>query len=155
MVSGDEQDEHGGDGRPLTGQDVTVTSARGGIASFTPEQVTAARGYADAARGASTRAKYLQHWTAFGAWCREYGQRALPADPAVVAVHLSSLAAKVAPQTLALRMAAVGQVLLQTLNRDVRGAEEWRVQAATSKSPAMKAFAPACLDRQRCEPAPS
>ena len=73
-----------------------------------PKQVEAARGYADASRAASTRAKYLQHWTAFGGWCLDHGHRALPADPAVVAVHLSSMAAKVAPQTLALRMAAIG-----------------------------------------------
>jgi len=51
----------------------------------------------------------IQHWTAFGAWCLDHGHRALPADPAVVAVHLSSLAdAGIAPQTLALRMAAIG-----------------------------------------------
>ena len=80
-----------------------------GVALFTPEQVAAARGYADASRAASTQAKYLQHWAAFGAWCGDHGHRALPADPAVVAVHLSSLAeAKLSPQTLALRMAAIG-----------------------------------------------
>lgn len=107
-MSGGDQDTHSGGDRPLTGQDVAVAGGRSGITPFTPEQVEAARGYADASRAASTQAKYLQHWTAFGAWCLDHGHRSLPADPAVVAVHLSSLAAKMAPQTLALRMAAIG-----------------------------------------------
>ena len=85
-------------GRSRRSQDVAVAEGGSAIALFTPEQVAAARGYADASRAASTQAKYLQHWTAFGAWCREYGHQTLPADPAVVAVHLSSLAeAKLAP----------------------------------------------------------
>ena len=76
---------------------------------LTPEQVEVARAYVDAARAASTRAKYLQHWAAFGFWCCEAGHRPLPAAPAVVAVHLSGLAASgIAPQTIALRMAAIG-----------------------------------------------
>ncbi len=80
-----------------------------GLAPFTPEQVKAARAYADASRAASTRAKYLQHWTAFVAWCSEAGRRPVPTDPACVAVHLSELAAGgTAPGTLALRMAAIG-----------------------------------------------
>jgi len=79
------------------------------IAVFTPEQVKAARTYADASRATSTQAKYLQHWTAFDLWCREADHRSLPADPAAVAVHLSGLAAAgIAPQTLSLRMAAIG-----------------------------------------------
>ena len=107
MTDGD-HDKDGGEGQPQMGWNVAVAKGQGGVAPFTPEQVEAARGYADASRAASTRAKYLQHWTAFNAWCREHGHASLPADPAVVAVHLSSLAAKVAPQTLALRMAAIG-----------------------------------------------
>lgn len=98
------------DGRLVTGRGVAVPDGPCGVAAVTPEQVAAARGYADASRAASTRAKYLQHWTAFGAWPREHGHSSLPADPAVVAVHLSGFAgAKMAPQTLALRMAAIGQ----------------------------------------------
>jgi len=82
-----------------------------GVATFTPEQVEAARSYTDASRAASTRAKYLQHWTAFGRWCQKASHRPLSAEPAVVAVHLSGLAAAgTAPQTLALRMAAIGYV---------------------------------------------
>lgn len=92
-----------------TGQEVVTANQQRGVATFTSEQVAAARSYADASRAASTRAKYLQHWTAFGAWCLDHGHRSLPADPAVVAVHLSGLAeAKLSPQTLALRMAAIG-----------------------------------------------
>lgn len=101
--------DHQGEDRLATGREVAVPDGTRGIAPLTPEQVEAARGFADASRAASTRAKYLQHWTGFGAGCREHGQQAIPADPAVVAVHLSSLAdAGVAPQTLALRMAAIG-----------------------------------------------
>lgn len=95
--------------RLVTGQDLAATSQPRGVAPFTPEQVVAARGYADASPAASTQVKYLQHWTAFSAWCREHGHQALPADPALVAVHLSALAdAGIAPQTLALRVAAIG-----------------------------------------------
>ena len=107
-MSGGDSDTCEGERQLLTGHDVAVTGGGSAIAPFTPEQVAAARGYADASRAASTRAKYLQHWTAFGTWCREHGHVALPADPAVVAVHLSSIAAEMAPQTLALRMAAIG-----------------------------------------------
>ena len=98
-----------GDGRPVTDGSLVVQDGPPGIAVFTPEQVEAARSYADASRAASTQAKYLQHWTGFDLWCREAGHRSLPADPAVVAVHLSGLAAAgIAPQTLSLRMAAIG-----------------------------------------------
>ena len=101
--------DHDGESWPASGRKVAVSEGARGIAPFTPEQVKAARGYADASRAASTRAKYLQHWTAFGAWCREHGQQALPAEPAVVAVHLSGLAdAGIAPQPLARRLAALG-----------------------------------------------
>ena len=95
--------------QPATGRGVAVPDGTRGVALFTPEQVQAARDYVDASRAASTRAKYLQHWAAFDLWCREQGHRALPADPATVAIHLSDLAAAgIAPQTLALRMAAIG-----------------------------------------------
>jgi len=97
------------DGQPVTDRAIAVPHGPRSPAIFTPEQVEAARSYADASRAASTRAKYLQHWTAFGLWCQEAGHRPLPVDPATVAVHLSALAAAgTAPQTLALRMAAIG-----------------------------------------------
>jgi len=93
----------------VTDRSLVVQDGPRSVAVFTPEQVKAARTYADASRAAFTQAKYLQHWTAFGAWCRQHDHRSLPADPAVVAVHLSGLAAAgLAPQTLALRMAAIG-----------------------------------------------
>ncbi len=103
--------EHDKNGQPVTDQAIAVPDRLKGVTTFTPEQVEAARSYADASRAASTRAKYLQHWTAFGRWCQETetGHQTLPAEPAVVAVHLSGLAAAgTAPQTLALRMAAIG-----------------------------------------------
>ena len=98
----------------MTDRSLVVQDGPRGVAVFTPEQVKAARTYADASRAVSTQAKYLQHWIAFGAWCRQHDHRSLPADPAVVAVHLSGLAAAgIAPQTLTLRMAAIGQVYRQ------------------------------------------
>ncbi len=106
MVAAPEGDENG---QTVTDRKLAVPDGPKGVTTFTPEQVEAARAYADASRAASTRAKYLQHWTAFGRWCQEVGHRPLPAEPAVVAVHLSGLAAAgTAPQTLALRMAAIG-----------------------------------------------
>ena len=109
-MSGDGDHAHPDEGRLTTVREVAATNGQPGqVAVFTPEQVKAARGYADASRAASTRAKYLQHWTAFVAWCRGNGHRPLPADPATVAVHLSGLASDgIAPQPLALRMAAIG-----------------------------------------------
>jgi len=100
---------HDEDDECVTDRVLAVPDEPRSPAVFTPEQVDAARSYADASRAASTRAKYLQHWTAFGRWCHEAGHPTLPADPAVVAVHLSCLAAAgIAPQTLALRLAAIG-----------------------------------------------
>ena len=100
---------HDEDDECVTDRVLAVPDGPRSPAVFTPEQIEAARSYADASRAASTRAKYLQHWTAFDLWCREAGHRSLPADPAVVAVHLSGLAAAgIAPQTLSLRMAAIG-----------------------------------------------
>ncbi len=58
MVAAPERDE---DGQPVRDRALAVPDGPGGIATFTPEQVEAARAYADALRAASTRAKYLQH----------------------------------------------------------------------------------------------
>ncbi len=103
MVSAPERDDHG---QPVTDQALAVPDGTRSPAVFTAEQVEAARSYADASQAASTRAKHLQHWTAFGFWCQEADHQPLPSEPAVVAVHLSALAvAGTAPQTLALRMA--------------------------------------------------
>ena len=76
----------------MTQQDVIAQDRPSAVAILTPEQVEAARAYVTASRAASTRAKYLQHWTAFSLWCRDHGHRPLPANPAVIAVHLSELA---------------------------------------------------------------
>ena len=108
MINGD-HDGGEEDGWAVVDQDITVQDGLGGVALLTPEQVEAARIYVSASRAVSTRAKYRQHWTAFSLWCRKHEHRSLPAEPAVVAVHLSELAtAGIAPQTLALRLAAVG-----------------------------------------------
>jgi hypothetical protein len=55
-------------------------------------EIGTARGYVEAARAAGTRRAYATDWRRFAKWCRERGAPALPAAPALVAVHLSSLA---------------------------------------------------------------
>ena len=47
-MDGGDQDTCGGEGQPQTGQDVAVLNGQGSVAPFTPEQVEAPRGYADA-----------------------------------------------------------------------------------------------------------
>lgn len=97
---------HADEGRLVTGQAAAVTDQLRGVAAFTITQVEAAHGYAGVSRTASTRAKCLRHSTAFDSWCRGQG---CPSLPAVVVIHLSSLAAAdMALRTLALRMAAIG-----------------------------------------------
>jgi len=58
------------DGQTVTGRALAVPDGPKGVATFTHEQIEAARSYANASRAPSTRAKYLQHWTGFGFWCR-------------------------------------------------------------------------------------
>lgn len=56
-MSGGGQDTRCGEDQSLTGQDVVAVERPHGVAPFTPEQVAATRGYADASRTASTQAK--------------------------------------------------------------------------------------------------
>lgn len=74
----------------------------------TEAEITAARGFADASRAASTRRAYAADWTRFEAWCRARATPALPAPPALVAVYLSTLAARgLAPPSVSRALAAI------------------------------------------------
>lgn len=72
------------------------------------EEVASARAYVERSRAASTRRAYETDWQRFGTWCRERDAQALPAAPALVAVHLSGLAdAGMAPPSVARALAAI------------------------------------------------
>ncbi len=66
-MSGHGDHMHLDKGRSGLDREIVVIDKPRDVAPFTPEQVKAARSYADASRAASTRAKYMQHWTAFSA----------------------------------------------------------------------------------------
>ena len=71
--------------------------------------IEAARGFADASRAASTRAKYVAAWRHFAAWCHDQDQDPLPAHPALVAGYLAAEAARgVSPSFVQLKLSAIG-----------------------------------------------
>jgi hypothetical protein len=70
---------------------IPVTEA-GAIVSYAHEH-EALLDFAANEKAASTRACYRRDFTAFSAWCRERGFVPLPADPRVVAWHISAAAA--------------------------------------------------------------
>lgn len=51
-----------------------------------------ARGYAEAARSASTRRAYASDWTHFSGWCRREGIEATIPDPQVVGLYITACA---------------------------------------------------------------
>ena len=72
-------------------------------------EMAAARGYAEAARAASTRRAYMSDWAIFTAWCGAHGIEPMPAAPAAVATFLGREAdAGVKPSTIGRRLAAIG-----------------------------------------------
>lgn len=58
----------------------------------TYEELAAAEAFASASKSPATLRAYRSAWTAFTSWCEQRGALALPADPNLVAVYLSSLA---------------------------------------------------------------
>src|SRR3954451_10116683 len=71
-------------------------------------EISAARGYVEASRAASTRRAYDGDWSRFSLWCEERGAPALPAAAALVAVYLSGLAATgKTPPTVGRALAAI------------------------------------------------
>jgi site-specific recombinase XerD len=78
------------------------------LPALAPEEIVAARGYIDAARAAATRKAYAADWIAFSNWCHARGAATLPAEPALVAVYLSTLAARgLAPPSIARALAGI------------------------------------------------
>lgn len=74
-----------------------------------PEEIEAARQFADASRASSTRRAYASDWRLFVAWCGERKVSPLPAHPALVAVYLASEAERgVKPSTISRRLSAIG-----------------------------------------------
>ena len=72
------------------------------------EEIATARAYVDASRAASTRKAYAADWNRFELWSRDRAAAALPAEPALVAVYLSALAARgQAPPSIARALAAI------------------------------------------------
>jgi integrase len=73
-------------------------------------EISAARGYVEASRAASTRRAYDGDWRRFSQWCLERGAPApaLPVPAALVAVYLSALAASgKTPPTVGRALAAI------------------------------------------------
>jgi len=72
------------------------------------EEIATARSYIDASRASTTRKAYAADWRRFDAWCRLREAASLPAEPALVAVHLAGLAAHgLAPPSIARALAAI------------------------------------------------
>lgn len=70
----------------------------------------AARAYAGLAMSESTVRVYRIAWTHFADWCAGLGVSPLPADPAHVGGYIASIATTHAPNTIAQRLAAIGQM---------------------------------------------
>ena len=67
--------------RPGAGEPARADAV--GVPMLTNIEVSTARGYIDAARGASTRTAYGADWRRFSLWCRGRDAPALPAEPAL------------------------------------------------------------------------
>ena len=71
-------------------------------------EIDTARAYVDASRAPTTRRAYEADWHRFALWCHERDAPALPAEPALVAVYLASLADRgLAPPSIARALAAI------------------------------------------------
>jgi hypothetical protein len=105
-----DMEENGGRLPAITDTSLThrVTGSLAGVL-ITPEEIEAARQFADASRASSTRRAYASDWRLFVAWCTDRGVVPLPADPVLVAVYLSAEASRGAkPSTISRRLSAIG-----------------------------------------------
>ena len=74
-----------------------------------PDELAAARTYAEGSRAPATRRAYASDWRIFSAWCERAGATPIPAEPALVAIFLSAEAARgIKPATVVRRLAAIG-----------------------------------------------
>lgn len=69
--------------------------------------VASARTFAAASRSSSTKRAYATDWRDFEAWATARGFDSLPAAPAVVALYITDLAARLKPSTISRRLAAI------------------------------------------------
>jgi integrase len=79
----------------------------GAVVTYADEH-DAIRAFAENEKAASTRKAYRHDFTAFSAWCRERGLCPLPADPRIVAWHISAIAsAGLAVSSIGRRLAGI------------------------------------------------
>jgi site-specific recombinase XerD len=73
--------------------------------------VDQARAFAEASRSARTRHEYQGQWRTFEAWCAARAQRALPAEPATVALFITDRASNgIKPASLGVALSAISAV---------------------------------------------
>jgi hypothetical protein len=78
----------------------------GAIITYAAEH-DAFRTFAANEKAASTRVVYRADFAAFEAWCRERGLCPLPADPRIVAWHISTAAAGLSVSSIGRRLAGI------------------------------------------------
>jgi integrase len=66
-----------------------------------------ARMFAAANRSINTKKAYTSDWRDFAAWAERYGYESMPADPAVVALYITDLDARLKPSTISRRLAVI------------------------------------------------
>ena len=90
------------------------------------ELVDSARSFAANTRSANTKKAYASDWSHFTTWAHAHGFESLPAEPAIVALYITALAATRKPSTITRRLAAISVVHQQaghptpTNHHDVR-----------------------------------
>ncbi len=76
--------------------------------ALSEKDVAGARSFVNASRAASTRRAYAADWKRFSQWCHARNAPALPANPALVAVYLSTLSLRgLAPPSVGRALAAI------------------------------------------------
>ena len=86
--------------------------------------VATARDYANAAAADNTMRAYRADWEHYQAWCGERGVNPIPAEPAMVAAYLASMAGTHAATTIRRRLSALGRA-------HRFAGERWNAQDAT------------------------
>jgi len=71
------------------------------------ELVRKANEFIHGAKAPSTRKAYLKDWRDFEIWCSAHHLPSMPSSPEVVALYITDCAAKLAPATIARRLASI------------------------------------------------
>ena len=78
------------------------------LPALSADDIAGARSFVDASRAASTQRAYASDWRRFSEWCAARNAPALPANPALVAVYLSSMSRRgLAPPSVGRALAAI------------------------------------------------